>query len=536
MGEMNTEMKEIFDKYNKAGNVPAGGFSKEQLKTNEKAKAILEVIRLAEKNLRKNAAKVFEQFNVSFKYTSSDNSKLGDDIVNAIDFNFTNNGDKKDLDVAVNFNFSKLGQLPAEEAYSIVYATMHSSLLKKREALSLGNDFQFGKEDEVQEKVVVNDANFDRQGNYVEPKHPILDYIKKFLLKVFFGIESGKKESDYSACAKQIEQDFNQGGIYAEDMFENSQGNNLLAERYGKIVKQGYEQQATYLLGEISKEEFNSLKSGNDQEIMNFCGNYARTILKMSGLDERIVPITFEPKGEIGSYTDYGNRQEVNININKVKEMKNPAEVVMTIQHELTHAIDSSIHKSDVKKKLGDEAPDKIYGLTDNLVGDTSQGIESVKDEAPEVYNYVVKLQEICYRINPNERSARIGELTAIKFMKGMHPDKDMQKYIDKSIDSYNSYQNKVIANIAECETVAQKYETVNGKSVVKDGGRSILVVKDSTKKIIEKRLGYIESLKQRGMLDPTQEKEAIAIALGEKLNTNNQNLSQEGVEMTTGE
>lgn len=528
MGEMNTEMKEIFDKYNKAGNVPAGGFSKEQLKNNEKAKAILNVIRLAEKNLKKNAAKVFDDFNVSFKYTSSDNSKLGDDVVNAIDFNVSNNGDKKDLDIAVNFNFSKLGQLPAEETYSIVYATMHNSLLKKREALSAGKDFQFGKEDEIHENAAVNDANFDRQGNYVEPEHPVLDYIKKLLLKVFFGIESDKKEIDYAACAKQIEQDFNQNQIYAEDMFENPQGGNLFAERYGKVVKLGYEQQATYLLGEISKEEFASLKTNNDQELINFCGNYARSILKTSNLDERNVPITFEPKGEIGSYIDYGNRQVVNININKVKAMKNPAEVVMTLQHELTHAIDSSSNKS---KGITTE---EGYGLVDNLVGDTSKGIESAKDEAPEVYSYVKKLQEICYRINPNERSARIGELTAIKFMKGMHPDKDMQKYIDKSIDSYNSYQNKVIANIAECETIEQKYETVNDKSVVKDGGRSILVVKDSTKKIIEERLGYIESLKRRGMLDPTQEREAIAIALGEKANTNNQNMQQEGLEMTT--
>lgn len=519
MGELNTEMKEIFDKYNKAGNVPAGGFSKEQLKTSEKAKAILEVIRLAEKNLRKNAAKVFEEFNVNFRYTSSDSSKLGDDVVNAIDFNASNNGDKKNLDVAVNFNFSKLGQLPAEETYSIVYATMHNSLLKKREAISSGKDFQFGKENEIHENAAVNDANFDRQGNYVESAHPILDYIKKFLLKVFFGIETDKKEIDYTACAKQIEQDFNQNQIYAEDMFENPKGSNLLAERYGKVVKQGYQQQATYLLGEISKEEFNSLKTNNDQKLINFCGNYARTILKTSGLDEQSVAITFRPSGEIGSYIDYGNRQEVNININKVKEMKNPAEVIMTIQHELTHAIDSTINKSKgITTKEG-------YGLVDNLVGDTSQGIDNAKDEVPEVYSYVKKLQEICYRINPNERSARIGELAAVKFMKGMNPDKDMQKYINRSIDDYNSYQNKVVANIAECENVRQEYDSIKPQ-----------IVKSSTHKLIEDRLNYIESLKQRGLLDPTQEKEAIAIALGEKLNANNQNLSQDGVEMTTGE
>lgn len=518
MGELNAEMKEIFDNYNKAGNVPPEGFNKDELNNSAKGKAVAEIIRLAEKNIRKNASKVFENFNVEFKYSSSDNSKLGEEIINAIDFNFANNGDKKDLDVSINFNFSKLCQLPPEEVYSMVYATMHSSLLKKREALSAGKDFQFGKAEELNEEPAVNDENFDRQGNYVS-NHPIRDFIKK-ILKILFGDEPDKSIEDYGPIARQIETDFTQSGITAEDMFENPQGNNLIAERYGKVVKQGYQQQATYLLGEISKEDFNSIKTGNDQELRNFCESYAKVILNSSNMTKGDVPIVFVNSGSIGEYMDYGNRQEVRININEIKNINNPAEVVMTLQHELTHAIDSSSNKG---KNITTE---KGYGLVDNLVGGVHE-IDNIQQKEPaKVFGYVKHLQEICYRINPNEQSARIGELAAIKFMKGMNPDKDMQKYIERSIDDYNNYQNNVLKNMNECETVAQEYETE-----IKH-----LVVNQSTHKIIGDRLNYIESLKQRGKLDPNQVKEAIAIAMGEKKQMQNPDLAQTEVEMTAGE
>lgn len=527
MSEVLSERQKAFEEYNKAGNVPKDGFSKEDLKNSAKVKSILRIIELAEKDIRKKASDIFEEFNVEFKVTSSDNTKLSEDIVNAIHFDFNEAGDKKNLTVAMNFNFSKLGKLPPDVVHSVVYASMYNSLLKKREAVSGGKEFKFGKGVEQDENEPhINDANFDREGNYVEQKHPIFDFVKKILFKLL-----GISESESTSCARQIESDFIESGITPQQLFENPNGQDILAERYGKVVKQGYEQQATNLLGAISQDEFNSLKSNDDAQIKAFCEKYARVILASSNVPDKAIPITFNNTGMMGEYIDYGGtRQSVNINIEAVKAMKNPAEVVMILSHELTHSIDSTINKN-ADYMAGENVG---YGLKDNLVGDPTQGIDSVKaNESTEVYEFVRHLQEICYRLNPNERSARIGELTALKFMQGMHSDATMQKYMQTSIDSYMKYQQKTLDNMAEVEGIENRIKNENGKMfVVSSSGQTSEVFYESTKAIIKSRIDYLKNLNQRGLLDPNQERNALDVAMGVKKDPTGKNLTEAGVEL----
>lgn len=526
MSDVLSERKIAFEEFNKAGNVPQDGFSKDDLKTSAKVKALMKIIELAEKDVKKKASEIFDEFNVDFKITSSDNSKLSEDIVNAINFNFSGDGDKKNLTVALNFNFSKLAQLPPDVVHSVVYSTMYNSLLKKREITAGENNFKFGKKVEMEENTPhINDANFDREGNYVE-SHPILDFVKKILFKLL-----GVRESENSSCARHIESDLIESGISPQDLFENPNGSNILAERYGKVVKQGYDQQATNLLGAISQDEFESLKSNDDSQIKAFCEKYARIVLASSNVPDKTISITFNNVGMMGEYIDYGGtKQSVNINIDAVKAMKNPAEVVMILSHELTHSIDSTINKASDFESTGKMG----YGLKDNLVGDPTQGIEGVKEnESAEVYNYVKHLQEICYRVNPNERSARIGELTALKFMQGMNTDAVMQKYMQTSIDSYVRYQNKTLDNMAEVKTLDTQIKTENGKMfVVSASGEMLEVKSESTKALIKSRIDYLKNLEQRGMINPEQERNAIDIALGVKKDPGGKNLAENGVEL----
>lgn len=523
MSEVNGDLKKLNEEFNKAGNVPAGGFSKEDLKSHPKVQATKRIIEQAQKDIERKASTMFNDFKVEFKISSSDNSSLSEDIVNAINFDFSGDGEDKKLQVAINFNFSKLSSFSPEIVYSVAYKTMYDSMLKKRDSVSNQNNFKFGKESDLKKETElesneprINDANFDRQGNYVAPQHPIFEFVKKVIYKLL-----GVSEVESAPCAKEIEYNFIQSGIKPEDMFANPDGANLLVEHYGKVVKKGYDQQATALLGVISKDEFNSLKSQDDSKLMAFCDKYSRILLATNGIDAGTVQITFNNQGAMGEYLDYGGmKQVVNININKVKSMNNPAEVVMTLSHELTHAIDSTKNKLE-GKTVGAQG----YGLTDNLVGDTRNGIESASSENREVYDYVKRLQEICYRINPNERSARYGELAAIKFMQGMNPDKTMQNYINNSIDSYKSYQDKVLNSISQIDGLESEYMKIKSQ-----------ISSSSTVKMIEDRLNYISSLNQRNMLDPEQEKKSVEIALDIKDKIASGEKDVQGVEMSAGE
>lgn len=481
----NLTMKEIFDEYNKAEAVPTKGFSKEQLKVHKKAQAFMRIVELAEANVKQEAKKIFDKLDINFNISSCDNSKNEQGFVNAMHFDL--NEAKNELNVGINFNFSRLCNLPPEEAYSLVYSSMYMPILNAKEGKLKSNEVRFDKEDNLSEEPAVNDAGVDRDGHYAPTTSIIVKYLKK-LLKLIFedDFSSGKSVAgfDFDNCARKNEQDFKSGGITAETMFENPHGLNLFAERYGKIVKQGNDKQATQLLGVFSKSEFASLKSGNMQQIRSFCEKYAKTVLEQSGIDANLVPITFEPRGAMGEYMDYGNRQSVNINMNEVVAMQNPAEVVMILQHELTHAIDSTKNKSE------GNVTREGYGLTENLVGGLD-GIEKdvhAKDNKDRgvVQDYYIRLNEMCYRLNPNERSARQGELTAIMFMKDMQNDDSMKTYIDKSIESYNRYQRLVVEDAKNIPGIENEYVS-KIQVLIEKGG--------ITDKLIIERLNYLKSL-----------------------------------------
>lgn len=509
----NSEMKQTFENYNSAERVNLADIdkiksskAKSELLSTQKMQAFKQIFKLAEKNIERKAFDIFDKFNVEFQITAEDLQNYSESFSNAVSFKNIDTPEKQGLKVSMNFNLAKILQLPAEEVYSYVYASMYNSLLKKRASVSEKDEIKFGKVSELEEDAAVNDANNDRQGNYIQPKKTIIDYIKDILRLLF-----GDDKSNYNDCAKQIKKDFAENGIGEQDLFENPNGKNLFAERYGKLVKKGYEQQATFLLGEISKDDFKRLANGNDGEIKSFCVNLSKSILRFNGINENEVNIEFTNEGNfLGSYSDRGfGGQSLIINLEKIKQKNNPAELVMVLTHELTHAIDSTINKS-----VGN-VTDKGYGLQDNLVGGTN-GIESVRDLmekrkadsdrdknnaekrrkyeiAKDVFDYTKKLQEICYRVNPNERSARMGELSAIIFLQKLSDDPQIKSYTEASINSYKNYQNKVLANINEVDAMISKYHSTieNNREIDAE-----------TKRIIAERIAYLESLKQRGKLN----------------------------------
>ena len=310
-------------------------------------------------------------------------------------------------------------------------------------------------------------------------------------------------------------------GTWQTKLFLNYEFDFELLERFDKVLKQDSLQQASFLLGEFCGEKengLNSIQSADEKQIREFCERYVKTVLAGAGLKESAVKLTFEPKGEIGQYTDFGTHQVLNINLAKIGKLKNPAEIVMTLSHELTHAIDSSANKAMGNTEAGG------YGLLDNLVGDSKQDLKKLTNEPEEVVQYFKELNKICYHVNPNERSATLGELSAIRFMQNSNPNAKMQECIKKSINSYKRTQERVIKSINSVSDIQARYVEIKS------------LASSDTQKLIEMRLDYLSSLQSRGLLNAEQEMQAIAIAMNSQheviqANMQEEQINQMGVE-----
>ena len=558
------DLKKIFENYDKAGDVPVGGFSKDDFNKNPKAKALVDIIRSAMENLKKKAAEIFDDFNVNFNITATD--RIDEPYVNAVNFDFKSGADKENLLISLNFNFSKLASLPGPEAYAFVYSSLHKSLLEKKKSMPNANEYKFGKDVEAEEeKVEENDQNFNRKGEYSKPKNIFIEYIKAFIRKLL-GLDVDVKAiketvTQYNqaninfgseSAASDIAKTFAENGITPNELFDNPPDlskkdkaveeepeeqsikdriaeefsldgsdiekgaqeqkapakketssskyqfdfdildEELFASRYGKLVKQGRHQQATFLLGVFTQDEMNSLKSGNEADIKSFCEKFARRFLQNNGVDASSYKITYDKydsKGNekaAGSYLDYGDGGNViNINLDKIKTANNPAEIVMILAHELTHLVESYHNKAKGKTVPGG------YGLLHNKIGNTS-GLANVEmTESAEVYQYVKQLTEVCYRLNPNERSAREGELIAVEFMKRRTNNVRMQSYINTSIENYKVYQKTVLSNYNSVGELMAKAKSMKAQA------RSV-----ETKNIIDERIAYLNELKEHKLLN----------------------------------
>ena len=474
MAENKINLKELFNEYDNAGNVPSSGFSAEQIRAeNEKVKKTVEIIQAAFEEIKKEGREIFENFNVNFEITSVDNSSRFENAINAMSFSEINNAENDTLDVAVNFNYSKLSKLGSVEVYSIAYSTMHDALLKKKEKASNDNEVDFGKTGNKQ-----NQKDFS-----YEPS--ILTYIKEFLENLFLG-SNDFIDMDYTSCAKHVSMNLKQRGFSGEDFFDNPKGKNLFAERFAKVSKLGYQQQATALVGVFTKKEFQAIQSGSDEEVKNFCRKFANNFLQNCNVPQDTYSIEFTDNGsgDLGGYVDGGiNGQKIVININEIRKYSNPAEILMTLAHELTHMVDSSRIKGDNK------ASRKGFGFSEhNLVGTTHKN-------APD---FVKRMEKIYYEANPHERSARRGELVALDFMMQMQSDETMKKYISKSLRLFQSYQSNLKTLQSRVDELIMDYKNNN------------FSCDEKTREYIDRVMEDLIKMKNEGLLDVSDDLKAI--------------------------
>ena len=468
-------LKEAFDGFNKSGNVPRGGFSKEQiLNGTDKIRSLLRIIEAAKRDTIKRGAEIFDNFNVSIEFASLD-SKPFDAAISAVGFTEIRDANNPFLDVPINLNYSQLAKYGDVEAYAIVSAFLYNTLLKKRDMAASGKDVVFEKTDNQVNKT----DNFEQS---------IFEYIKKFL-KLFCDGNENFKNMEYSACAKWVAKNLNQHGIEAQNVFENPNGKNLFAERFAKVSKLGYQQQATALEGVFSKEELGALQSKDETEIKAFCQKFADHFLQNSHIpsDSYEIEIVHKDGGDLGQYIDSGeNGQRLVINITEIQKLDNNAELVMTLAHELTHMVDSSKNKGEEKMSR------KGFGLAEhNLVG-------SVNENAPD---FVKKMEKVYYDVNPHERSARQGELVALEFLMQMQSDEVLRKQIDASLKSFQDYQRKTL------ETLQSKVDNLIKQY---DEQKNSFNYDANTMDYIETVMNDLKKMKEEGLLDITEDLKAL--------------------------
>ena len=501
-----SDLKKLFENYDSSGPIPQQWFSNKdltnnpellqkhisELKSHPRIKNLIEIINSAIDAVKKDAKELIDKFNIDIHVTAED--KISEPILNAVNFDFNSkSGEKESLEVSANFNVIKLALMPAPEAYSCVYSELYNPLLKKKQSMAGVDDYKFGK------KV---DVDFSRQNdNKGLRRDGLFEYLKEFICAVL-GIEKTEAQSSgIDLSANNISRHFAESEITQQHLFDNPNGLNLFAERFSKVSKQCHQQQATALLGVFSKDEFKAVMNGSDQEIKQFCQKFSHQFLQNSGLSSDTYSIVFRNSGDLGVYRDFGERQEISINIQEIRKLKNPAEVVMTLAHELTHMVDSSVNKG-----IGNVSR-KGYGLSEhNLVG--SVGANSV--------GFIRKMENVYYKINPHERSARHGELVALDFMMGMQPDATMKRYIERSKEGFKSYQRDVINAFGQVDSLIEEYDkmelsnksnlTAEEKYIVKvmEDMKIMCADKAKVQEEINRELRALDDANKAGMVEPT--------------------------------
>lgn len=216
--------------------------------------------------------------------------------------------------------------------------------------------------------------------------------------------------------------------------------------------------------------------SNDNMELRAFCQQYADSFMASNNLES--IQINFVNKGGC-EYNDKGTTHEININLSsEIFRGGSVCELLMTLSHELTHAVDSSINK--INGRVNENGGGLLNTMSEDL---------SACDE-PSAMPLLKKVQSFCYQLNPNERHARIGELSAVRFMKELYAgDAEMESQMEESMESYKSYQQTTMNCAGILPEKLEQFENeLSGLNISE---------KSKAYQMIKKRIEYLRGLSQ---------------------------------------
>lgn len=195
----------------------------------------------------------------------------------------------------------------------------------------------------------------------------------------------------------------------------------------------------------FKKMQKSSIKNGivhETKELRDFCKEYIDQYMSSNGLKSvRVTFNTVDKNGaplEMGTFFDSDNPR-INVNLGKVKSI---SEFMMTLSHELAHAVDSLKNKLKVAEGKEIKGVTMSRGLADYISEDMSVPEQKLKNN-PKALAVLRKISNLCYKVNPNERNARVMELSAIRFMKNIAKDPASKKQLEESVASFVKYQTE---------------------------------------------------------------------------------------------
>ncbi len=261
-----------------------------------------------------------------------------------------------------------------------------------------------------------------------------------------------------------------------------------------EILSISYEQQAQALIGgDVSDpnygklaQKFEATQSGEKcltgSAVKEFCEFYVHNFLSAHNVKD--IDVTFDNKGALGTFYDNGNSHSININLQKLKKMGSFAELAMTLSHELTHAVDASRNKAEGKYNL--DGSGLLNDISEDISGSGATG---------DAKALLVRLKRMCYHVNPNERHARMGELSALMFMQKMAGGNSaLQEDMKKSVARYVKYQQKTIDMIqslpSQLSEVQSEFERLVLDGSIKQNGRVYNMVQERILYLREQGLG----------------------------------------------
>lgn len=514
-------------------------------KTELVPKRVVALGKMVQRIQRELNARFNTRFNI-FEHTTVSADILNGDIKTNIKI-FNSNGKNSVINTAINININSLLQLPPEEVYAILKAHICHSLIcnKLNKDGSMEDDFEnvmfFRDQDEknnleehmkdknerIKARKILKTYFMGLFKDYFPDSFTKYDNIAEYVADdIVRSLDDGKIDEMLSTFFDMST--FDKAGIKKVEEFLGADYKTLSAARGSKLLQSAkemhtdpgkeieaidYEKQYQALLSIQTKSKFEEAKnSQNNANIKDFCAEFINNFMAsngMAGFGDNA--ITFKNEGELGTF--YTNPMSININLSKIKSA---TELVMTMSHELTHA-----------KRAVLNASSGVYNREDGslLVGGMDEDISGsgLKTNSQE-YKFLKEVQNYCYHLDPNEREARIGELSALKFMKELAPERSAE--IDESAKRYERYQQKTIdiANALKgngsgayksIEALKSEYESMKAN------------MPESARNLIEERIKYLEDLTlSSGSLDMSQEEKSM----GESRKINGETISSEEI------
>lgn len=501
-------------------------FKLEERKLKTKKNGLLDIAAKIEDSinlrLRENGIDKKIKFGLTFSAAQSDKA-IAESPVTLKNFD----EQMSEVPVLLNVNLKKISKLPSLETYAALYAQVDKFT---RERISNFNKSESAEPvaEAVQNTEQVKQQKADRQ----EKSHAvsvITEYLKSFLSKFF-----GTKMKDYGVLANivanEIVEEMPEKNVkqVLSVFFDTSElegeateiaksilgdptkarvslirrkASELALDPSKELEALNYEQQAAELLSVNLKDKFNEAVAGYDphnkniplNQFKDFCVSYANTFMSSNGL--KPIAVTFSNEGELGTFFD-GASPRVNINLSRIDSI---SELAATLSHELTHAVDASINK--VHGNYNREGGGLLNDISENI---SNSGLKT--DSA--AYKFLCELQKLTYLVNPNEIHARIGELSALKFMQAVSRDNPgLASQTDASAKSFVNYQ---------CKTLNTVDRLKNGNLVqeLKQRMAALGNIPDEAKNMMNERINYLEQMAGSALVS----EEAIAHSIAEGL------------------